>query len=366
MKKLLFCFFALVMFNSCKQKGNPDETETVKQPEALKLPDFKANPHLSSTLDALSSNNEILDYIIKKDSNFRGFYLPVLSELSIYGDDEGDIFKGAALKNNIKGNVYKADFDNNGYTDLLLLGAWGGSSSAKPGRIYFYNPYVFMNYGDSLKAVDISKMHRAGLPVIEYSDKEPVIKIIQPYVNKTQRQENKKSDSISYMKWVDIGFAELNKKPMQYDIEKIQYATSPCYGTCPLFELHIDNNGSVIFLADQFNDNGKREIAGDTAYKGKFTKEEYDKLTTFINYIDFPSLSDSYSVSATDMRFATLIITYRNGKEKHIEDYGFQGTYGLMALYDYFSAIRFSKKWEAIKDEPKGIRINTWYTKGLK
>jgi hypothetical protein len=164
----------------------------------------------------------------------------------------------------------------------------------------------------------------------------------------------------------DSVLIEYNPAPKNYRIEKIQFVAFPCFGSCPTFEIHIDGDRNAIFLADQNNFTDEHGAnSDDTAFEAKLDEGAYNEICSLLYYLDFPSLKDDYSVRYTDAPSVQLIITYNGGKQKKIEDYGLNGTFGLRQLYKIFEELRYNQKWKETT-EPAGIRINTWYEKRSK
>ena len=134
-------------------------------------------------------------------------------------------------------------------------------------------------------------------------------------------------------------FYEYNSAPNNFKIEEINFSTSGCYGTCPIFELKIKADRTANYNAQQYNDkNGKFKTTLDTA--------SYNNLVETINYIKLISLKDEYSVNWTDDQTAKLEIKFNNSPTKKISDYGEIGTFGLEHLYDKLFALRKTQQWK--------------------
>ncbi|MFT3796482.1 DUF6438 domain-containing protein [Flavobacterium sp.] len=144
-------------------------------------------------------------------------------------------------------------------------------------------------------------------------------------------------------------FIEYNQNISNRKIEKIEYATMGCYGTCPIFELTLIPNKESIFKANNFNFHNNIESYsenGEGNFKTHLKKETFKELSDLLNYIDFENLEDNYSVGWTDDSECILKITYDGGKIKTISDYGMSGTYGLKKVHDYLHKIRFNQNWK--------------------
>ena len=155
----------------------------------------------------------------------------------------------------------------------------------------------------------------------------------------------------SALQYIDLtfkygDFVEYNSNPKSYSIEKIEYQTTMCYGTCPKFYISILKDKSSIFKAEAYN----RELRNPKEIKGVFNTTLSDtsflEIINLLNYIDFPNLNDNYAVGWTDDQTCTLTITYDNGQTKAIKDYGLIGTYGLDKLYQLLFDLRFNQNWK--------------------
>ena len=141
-------------------------------------------------------------------------------------------------------------------------------------------------------------------------------------------------------------FIELNKKQKMYHIEKIEYQTTRCFGTCPQFKIVIDKSKNATFDAQHHNrkDKNEKEIKGK--YKATIKDKDFDEIVNFLNDIDFPNLKDNYTVGRKDYPSCFLTITYDNGKLKKISDLGLSGTSGLKKIYNLLFELRFNQEWE--------------------
>lgn len=331
-------------FVSCKKENFEKHESFVK---AEKIP---------STIDSITTEAEVKDYMVAIDTNYKYFYIKNIEKLHALRDSKPDsIMQIAAKKLGITENIYKEDFDNNGYADLLVLGGWGIGSEEES---YAYDPYIVMNYGNTKasKIVGMTRnMHLFTLPQIVSQEGKSFLKLYSP--EKMKYQTAKLSDTISTkLTYQYGGFAEYNKEPADNDIEKIEFEAGPCFGSCPMYKLTINKDQSAIFLAEEYNFNSVRHnftSKNEGLFKGKIKKEDYNNLINLLNYIDFTKLKDEYSVGWTDDRTGDLKITYDNGKTKTISDYGMVGTYGLKSVYELLAELRFNQKWEKVPDVSK-------------
>ena len=121
--------------------------------------------------------------------------------------------------------------------------------------------------------------------------------------------------------------------PVRLAIESVKFSTTQCFGTCPVFQLTIDKNGSVSYKGIQYVNK-----MGD--YTLSMSKPELSHFISLLAAINPPLLSDHYSVDETDNPTIYLTVRYTNGQTKSIEDYGERGTYGLTVLYKFLLYLR--------------------------
>lgn len=332
-----FVLVILLIFTSCKKEKT-----------------FIRAQHVPSKIDSLTTELQIKDYLIALDSNYKSFHLKNIPQLGLGDNPIEDKIKKAAAKKGITGSFFKEDFDNNGYTDLLVIGGTTVTSTAFKGKRYNMDWYVILNYGSTAKIVPM-RLNRRTMAVPEIISVNEGVSIRVLTYEITDFHLPFTYDSISKnLVYKYNSFTEYNKSPIDNTIEKIEFSAGPCFGTCPIYKLTINNNKSSTFFAEQYN--FSEDIIHDSIpanegfFKGKINDKEYNQLVNLLNYIDFKNLKNNYAVGWTDDRSATLIITYNNGKTKEIYDYGMSGTYGLKAIYSILGDMRFKQKWEKISE----------------
>jgi hypothetical protein len=222
----------------------------------------------------------------------------------------------------------KADFDNNGYTDMLVIGEYP-----------FSGVYCIMDSGKNKFEVKmLSPRYQDCLPVVSKNGDET---FITNYFSKDEEASDNDTTRIEQpvkLIYKFGGFIEHYDSLKNYNIEKIEYSTTMCFGTCPVFSLVINSDRTAEYFATQYNNpNGK--------FKGTIDKKNYEELIHLLNYMDFPGLEKAYRVNWTDDQGCTLTITYNGGKTKVISDYGKIGTHGLMRVYEILFAFREDEEW---------------------
>ena len=285
-------------------------------------------------IDNLKTEKEVENFVKSFDrKRYERFTISKIQDIKNRYGEKNNFCKKIADSLNITKSFYKADFDQNGLTDILVIG-----------KYYDFNIFVAMDFGkDSLKLYTLTRRSFQNCVVPEISkigDKT----VINYYDDSEPNEIIKK---VLVYKFGD--FIEYNNNPKEYNIEKIEYQTTMCYGTCPKFSITIDKNKNGTFDAQNYNrkERKRKEIKGE--FTTTIKEEDYNSVIELLNYIDFPNLKDNYAVGWTDDQSCTLKITYDNGKIKEIKDYGLIGTFGLNRLYNLMFDLRFSQEWKRNK-----------------
>lgn len=278
---------------------------------------------IPTKIDSIQTNGEVERLLYSSEKRFRGFDLR-------YPYGKEGFLKKVADSLGITKSFYKSDFDNNGYTDLLVIGEFWG-----------INIVIVMNFGnDTFKLIRYSRGTVQGCTWP---------KILNDSIVRDYHRNWQTNDTTSILKFSDLifkygGFIEYNAEPKKYIIERIEYQTNS-HNRDPQFFISIDNNRKAIFKAEAYNKskNSEAEIKG--TFETIIDNIEFDEIISLINYIDFPSLKNYYTVPWSDDLVCTLTVTYNNGQVKKIEDFGLSGTHGLYRLYQILFELRYNQKW---------------------
>jgi len=301
-----------------------------------------------SNIYSLQTEADVENYIQQKEIFYSDFELKTIEEFD-RGFFLDSISKLIAKELKIDKSFYKADFDYNGYTDLLFIGDSNTCSGAK-GSCSF-DCYVLMNYSnDSIRIYNLVKGYSnySIVPVIRKTKGSTFLEIHTP----------EKRNSIDTLVYMFNNFIEYNNNPRKHIIQSIEFSAGPCYGFCPIFTLNINDKREAIFIAEAYNFStklGSYKEEGEGKFKTVIDFDKYNQIIDLLNYLDFKNLKNEYSVNWTDDASVTLKIVYDNGKEKVINDYGLIGTYGLQYLYSLFFDLRFNQNWEEISERPMAV-----------
>lgn len=293
-------------------------------------------------IDSLSGLNEIRGFIKEADSSLINFlciapnkYNPEYYSKSNWKNKLDSIFSQFSFP--------KGDFDNNGYTDLIITG--------EP-YSYSFKVMAIMNFGKenySVIPLTLSDINDYPIyPKLIYKNGIPVVELYSLY-NFSDDVENDISKRTLIYKY--DRFIDYNEPSEDYQISQIEFSSSACLGTCPVFELIINENSKSSFIAKYYNFSKNKKInsKGEEGYfETMINKENYSEICEIINYLQVKNLSDFYVAQGTDQPSCILRIHFNDGTVKTIEDYGKFGTNGLHFLYEKLSDLRFNQEWMKI------------------
>lgn len=339
--KIVKVLVILFVFISCQKEKN-------------KKIDFIKAKKTITQIDKLTSDKEIENFIRKTDTNYSEFKLKNIQDFKRNKQDSLNRILAKQLQINVP--FTKADFDNNGLTDLLAIGDNNKVKSYDDNgneMSYDFTTIVLMNFKNGFKIIDINKDRFNPIaPKVEYDNNKPfLVNYSSRWVPNQKLNYHEKTRSKLTYKFDD--FIEYNENPKKHVIEKIEYSTEPCFGSCPVFKLEINKNRTAIFYAEKYNFSDEINQNPEKTDEGKFktviSEKEFNELIDILNYIDFSTLQNSYWVYWTDDQRSELKITFDNGKTKNINDYGLIGTYGLKRTYEMLFNLRKNQNWEQIK-----------------
>jgi len=116
---------------------------------------------------------------------------------------------------------------------------------------------------------------------------------------------------------------------------------TPCFGTCPVYELKIYDNRTAEIMASQ-----NLDIKGH--YLSKIPEERFEALKKAFDESNFFKYKDQYTSNITDL--PTTYITYRKGeKEKTIQDYH-GAPVSLKELEKMLHNLVLELSWEEVKN----------------
>lgn len=130
-------------------------------------------------------------------------------------------------------------------------------------------------------------------------------------------------------------------------IRSITLERRPCYGTCPVYTLTLNADGTALY-------NGVRYAARTGKYKGTFWANDLTRLAPLLDRMGFWKLQSEYRTMATDQSTQVLTVVTDKGTKKVLE-YGHQGPAELWALHTIVDGIGANaREWTKVAPPAKG------------
>jgi hypothetical protein len=122
----------------------------------------------------------------------------------------------------------------------------------------------------------------------------------------------------------------------------ISMTKTPCFGSCPSFDIHVYTNGDVQLIAKEF-----LPISGK--FKSKLSKIELNRLITIFEESNFSNFQKRYTSNKSDL--PTTFLTYRTSSTNvaiTVEDYD-QAPQNLKGLETMIQNLIERLDWKQIK-----------------
>lgn len=139
------------------------------------------------------------------------------------------------------------------------------------------------------------------------------------------------------------------------EYSKIEYEAGACFGSCPIFKIVINPDRTAVIDAVHFTftDAVGRGYDPNTPKEGTFKttikEADYNKLITLLNGLNIKTLKHYYgNKNITDLPTSNLRITFSDGSQKEIEDYGKGGTEKLDEVYQFIEDLRKTQDWAKV------------------
>lgn len=146
-------------------------------------------------------------------------------------------------------------------------------------------------------------------------------------------------------------FVQTCNSQNQTDITEISLKTSPCFGTCPVFDITIQTDGNAKYIGKRFT-----KLQGE--FQATIGKDSLIHLYNLLRKADVFSLESRYEVSYTDMPTYTLNVKNKEGKSKTISDYGPSGPQPLKEVYKEISKLIRETKWQEVPGSTSDTKSN--------
>ena len=268
------------------------------------------------SLDQISSTKEVEAFIVATNKTYeqdsKRISIKSTEQLSEELNCDG-IFKSWDIK-----SWEKADLNNDGRTDLLVLAEWYGP-----------HPLIILDQGN--QNYEYFNLNNNTFEYCElYKPFEykglTLIKAHVPINSRESLIPGEEKFRIDTLTFYDNYLVKYNPNPSENNISSIQLRTSACFGLCPEFELELLPDDMV-----KFNGIANTPTKGKSSFKA--AEGSFNKISGLLNYMQVKTLNSRYDVNWTDDQTAYLTVNFADGSRKNIQDYGLQGTSGLKAVY---------------------------------
>ncbi len=92
--------------------------------------------------------------------------------------------------------------------------------------------------------------------------------------------------------------------------------TTPCFGECPVFDVKLFSDSTLVFEGEQFT-----KLEG--SHEARLNERQYDAFTNLVKQADWKALNDEYVSNMTDLPSAQFY--YNNsGNPREIYKYGME------------------------------------------
>jgi hypothetical protein len=266
----------------------------------------------SNEIDNLQSREEVNTFLRTK---IDGGWAEVLSEpatadTATYG----------------KNNFFKLDLDANGSTDLVVNGRYLYAVTHE-GNGKYIKHLIDREYSINTKHILVTIIHPNNTPLL----------VVRSYNTLLRHLEDMTKLDTLILKSGD--FVEYRPTPTKLQVRQINFSTSGCFGGCPIFELAIQADRVAKYHAIRYN-----KKSG--SFTARIDSAAYSRLLATLQYLNLPTLKDSYQVHWSDDQTVNLEVVFSDGQVKKIRDYGAVGTFGLVSLYAQLYKLRETQGWK--------------------
>ncbi|MDF2189108.1 hypothetical protein [Paraflavitalea sp. CAU 1676] len=232
----------------------------------------------------------------------------------------------------------KADFDGNGYTDLLFNGF------IRPEQVV---SMVVMDMGNGrFETIDFATdrtyhfgarvLNAGGVPFLE------TLKVYTDYDSAGEVQTIERFDTLEYK----FGAFIERAVPENYTLQQLNYACGFTLGGATFSMTICGDSALLITQGSVIHNNTPEDSTG--AFVTRLTPETKNRITGLISNIHLPKMKDAYRAAGTCHGETSFKVIYNNGQLKKITDCGVTGPYGLEALENAIWNLYRSQQWTRI------------------
>lgn len=157
-----------------------------------------------------------------------------------------------------------------------------------------------------------------------------------------QRPPDKVDDIHEFINKTRADADEIKQIQSRLPYTKIEFERSGCYGTCPVFKVILNVDGTATYEGKLFVD----QIGEHT---GTINAWDYARLCCLVDHLKLTK-SASYSVDTVDLSGFSLRFTKRTGQVIEISDYGGQGPIELWALQQSIDNVTSNITWHLVSE----------------
>jgi hypothetical protein len=293
----------------------------------------------TQTIDNLRTNEQVLSFIKTLDSSY-GCVTIIRPKPILWYDDYIDSM------NHFRGRPWeKADFDNNGLTDLLFNGFKTDILNSYSSRLSI----TILDMGNDNFRVKPLKLYNTQ----EHFAARTITINNKAYINTcrlvyrfreadTEFGTKFEPDTLTY---AFDEFIELSK-PGNYAIEGIRYCSETGFPLRQEYRIDIYGDSAILETGPVFGSDSMEH--GHIAI-ARMDTATWSGIKAILQYMDCSNLKERYEAPWTCSITASLRIKYDGGKLKKISDYGLKGTYGLEVVHNLLANLKETLHWKVFK-----------------
>jgi hypothetical protein len=314
----------------------------IKLPLILLLIAFCGSMSYARNIDSLKTDAEVLSFVRNLNDYYK--YLYFIPPKPVLGEKTYQYY----LKKFGSNPFEKADFDNNGQTDLLFNGYLGDDVGNKTCQRISFVVLAFGKDSFQVKELTLGVFIEFLIARSILIDGKNYIKVFQIERDFDDRKQisilHNRIDTLvcKYDEFVE------KSNPEEVTIEKIEFCA---FGGLTFTGMNctITDSLSVLEIASVIS-TPKSLMDSGGVFQTRLDSSTSSKIFGLLKCIGFQHLKRAYKVSWTDALEGLIRITYDNGKVKDINDYGIIGTYGLAALQRNLMELTTSQHWKKTGD----------------
>jgi hypothetical protein len=294
----------------------------------------------AQNIDTLQSPDAIVAFVRKQMPYYKSIYIDPQKRLAADESDDSVIRSLSAR------TVEKADFDNNGQTDLLFNGYVDFSPDNK---VCFRISVVILSFGnDSFRSIWLSN-GLDGLFAAKTinSNGRAYLKTIaiRTGFGDSQKQFIKYATADTLM-CVENNFIE-KSDVVDFKFNELEFRVSRIFVPPEDFCETIQGDSVKLEVSSKFY--GGSMIDSGGAFYAKLEPAASAEIYNLLKYINPNRFKDHYAVDAKDAGHLDLRMSYDNNKINEVSDYGMSGPFALSTLENMLFDLLDRTDWQKWK-----------------